>query len=64
MKNLIWCEVKCLKCLAVANNSGWYSPDRIKKLKAETKDWVEDETYGTLCPMCKAMEQRKEMNLR
>ena len=52
MKNIIWCEVKCLRCLAIANTSGWYSPDRIKKLKAETKDWVEDENYGTLCPQC------------
>ena len=51
-KNLIWCEVKCLRCLAVANHSGWYSPDRIKKLKLETKSWHEDEDYGTLCPDC------------
>lgn len=53
MKNLIWCEVKCLRCLAVANHSGWYSPETIKKLKIETKDWAEDEDYLIVCPDCK-----------
>lgn len=53
MKNLIWCEVKCLRCRRVANSCGWYSPERIKKLKQETKDWAEDETYGVVCPTCK-----------
>ena len=52
-KNLIWCEVKCLRCGRVANSSGWYSPERIKKLKQETKDWTEDEDYSVLCPICK-----------
>ncbi len=52
MKNLIWCEVRCLNCLLVANNSGWYSPERIKRLKRETKTWVEDDQYGILCPEC------------
>lgn len=51
-RNLIWCEIKCLRCLSVANNSGWYSPDRIKKLKLETKNWHEDMDYGVLCPDC------------
>jgi hypothetical protein len=37
----------------VANSSGWYSPDRIKKLKQETKDWAEDENYSIVCPDCK-----------
>ena len=53
MKNLIWCEVKCLRWGRVANSCGWYSPERIKKLKQETKDWVEDENYSILCPTCK-----------
>ena len=53
MKNLIWCEVKCLRCGAVASMSGWYSPERIKKLKQETKDWADDEDYSILCPTCK-----------
>lgn len=61
MKNLIWCEVKCLRCLTIAYYSGWYSPDRIKKLKAETKNWVEDEDYGILCPSC-AEEKRAKSN--
>ena len=52
-KNLIWCEVKCLRCGRVANNSGWYSPDIIKKLKLETKNWAEDENYSIVCPKCK-----------
>lgn len=51
-KNLIWCEVKCLRCCRVANTSGWYSPERIKKLKQETKNWKEDGDYGILCPDC------------
>ena len=40
-KNLIWCGVTCGKCGAAANGCGYYSPDRIKKLKANTKNWVE-----------------------
>ena len=52
MKNLIWCEVKCLRCSRVANTSGWYSPERIKKLKLETKDWKEDPDYSIVCPDC------------
>ena len=52
MKNLIWCEVKCLRCRKVANYSGWYSPERIKKLKLETKDWKEDPDYSIVCPDC------------
>ena len=53
MKNLIWCEVKCLRCRRVANNCGWYSPERIKKLKQETKDWAEDKDYSIICPTCR-----------
>lgn len=60
MKNLIWCEVKCLRCGAVASMSGWYSPERIKKLKAQTKDWQEHDDYGIVCPECAA--QLKELN--
>jgi hypothetical protein len=60
MKNLIWCEVKCLKCECVANHSGWYSPERIKKLKLETKTWVEDDQYGILCPTC--AKEKEEPN--
>ena len=52
-KNLIWCEVKCLRCGRVANTSGWYSPETIKKLKLETKNWAEDEDYSTVCSDCK-----------
>ena len=52
-KNLIWCEVKCLRCNRVANNSGWYSPDIIKRLKIETINWAEDEDYSIVCPDCK-----------
>ena len=60
MKNLIWCEVKCLRCGRVANNCGWYSPELIKKLKQETKDWVDDADYSILCPTCK--EEIKTVN--
>lgn len=51
-KNLIWCEVKCLRCCKVANASGWYNPERIKKLKLETKNWKEDPDYSIVCPDC------------
>ena len=54
MKNIIWCEVTCGCCGAAANSCGYYSPDRIKRLKAETKDWAEDENYRVLCPACVA----------
>lgn len=54
MKNLIWCEVKCLRCGQVASMSGWYSPERIKKLKEQTKDWQEHEDYSIICPDCVA----------
>lgn len=52
-RNLIWCEVKCLRCEKIANHSGWYSPERIKKLKQETKDWAEDDIFSIVCPDCK-----------
>ena len=56
---LIWCEVTCRKCGKVANASGYYSPERIKKLKAETKNWdASDEDYGVLCPDCKSEVER------
>ena len=51
-KNIIWCEVKCLRCGSIATQCGWYSPERIKKLKQETKDWKEDEQYSIICPLC------------
>ena len=60
MKNLIWCEVSCRRCTAIANASGWYSPDRIKRLKIETKDWQENENYGIICPDC--IEDLKNLN--
>lgn len=51
---LIWCEVTCRRCGTVASASGYYSPERIKKLKSQTKDWeANDESYGVLCPDCK-----------
>ena len=52
MKNIIWCEVSCGRCGAVALASGYYSPDRIKALKRETKCWVDDVNYRVLCPAC------------
>ena len=53
MKNLIWCEVKCLRCGRAANSCGRYSPERIKKLKQETKDRAENDDYSIVCPDCK-----------
>lgn len=53
MKNIIWCEVTCGKCGAVALSSGYYSPERIKRIKQETKTWADDNDYRVLCPKCK-----------
>ena len=52
-KNIIFCEVTCSHCGDLAIKSGYYSPERIKALKTETKDWIRDEEYGVLCPKCK-----------
>ncbi len=59
MKHIIWCEVSCGRCGATARASGYYSPDRIKALKKETKDWRDDENYRVLCPDCNAASKRK-----
>lgn len=50
---LIWCEVSCGRCGRAANNCGYYSPELIKRLKAETITWEHDDDYRVLCPMCK-----------
>ena len=52
-KKIIWCEVTCGKCGRAALNCGYYTPDVIKRLKRETTNWVEDDTYRVLCPSCK-----------
>ncbi len=52
MKNIIFCEVTCGRCGRAANSCGYYSPERIKKLKLETKTWAEDLQYRVLCPEC------------
>lgn len=54
MNKTIWCEVTCGRCGASALHSGYYSPERIKRLKAETKDWKHDDNYRVLCPSCRA----------
>lgn len=53
-KARIWCEVICNSCGGMAAASGYYSPETIKRLKAETKDWKRDYFYGNLCPECQA----------
>lgn len=58
-KNLIWCEVACGRCGAAANNCGYYSPDLIKRLKQETKNWTEDLRYRILCPKCERELKRR-----
>ena len=63
MKHVIWCEVTCGCCGAVANNSGYYSPERIKALKKETKNWSDDVNYRVLCPPCAAkLKSKQEAN--
>lgn len=51
-RKIIWCEVTCGNCGALASDSGYYSPELVKKLKEQTKDWTEDAYYGVLCPEC------------
>ena len=52
-KDKIWCEVACACCGSIASASGYYSPERIKKLKLETKDWgVNVGIYNIICPTC------------
>lgn len=58
MANLIWCEVSCGRCGAAANSCGYYSPETIKQLKAETKQWKEDMNYRVLCPRCQKEIER------
>lgn len=59
MKNIIWCEVSCGRCGRIANSCGYYSPDTIRRLKEETKNWTEDMMYRVLCPVCqKELEKR------
>lgn len=57
MKHIIWCEVSCGRCGAIAGASGYYSPDRIRALKRETQDWRDDEDYRVLCPACAATKR-------
>lgn len=52
-KSLIYCEVTCRKCGDMALKSGNYSPERIKALQEETKNWTRDAIYEVLCPKCK-----------
>ena len=58
-KNIIWCEVTCRCCGDMSAASGYYSPERIKKIKDATKDWIEDEEYNVLCPDCQKKLGRK-----
>lgn len=61
-KNIIFCEVTCGRCGRAANNCGYYTPELIKKLKSETKDWIEDLNYRVLCPDCqKELGKREEV---
>lgn len=62
MKNLIWCEVTCGKCGCVALSCGYYNPERIKRLKQETKTWAEDDNYRVLCPQCMAEIKERRGN--
>lgn len=57
-KKIIWCEVTCGCCGALASASGYYSPALIKSLKLQTKDWIEDDEYRVLCPDCRKKLKR------
>lgn len=63
-KNIIWCEVTCSRCGRAANCCGYYTPDTIRRLKAETKGWTEDMVYRVLCPVCQKELERKWCDCR
>ena len=48
---IIFCEVTCSHCSGVEfeyyRNAG-----TIRRLKEKTRDWVDTDLYGTLCPEC------------
>lgn len=48
----IWCDVTCTYCGAVAKSSGYYSPERIKALKQEVKNWKVNDGEEAVCPNC------------
>ena len=59
IKNIIWCEVSCGRCGRIANSCDYYSPDTIRRLKEETKNWTDDINYRVLCPVCKKELEQK-----
>jgi hypothetical protein len=59
-KNLIWCEVMCSCCGATTTASGFYSPERIKLLEEETKDWISTERYHVVCPECQKVNDDED----
>lgn len=64
-KDIIWCEVTCSHCGGMLASSGFYSPTLIKRLKAESKEWIEDPEYGILCPECqKSLIKEKGMDMK
>ena len=62
-KALIWCEVICNSCGGMAAASGYYSPETIKRLKAETKDWKRGK-LGNYCPECLAELKKRGFELK
>ena len=48
----IWCDITCFYCGHVASQSGYYSPERIKLLKQEAKQWSTDHGGNPVCPYC------------
>lgn len=52
-RKIIWCEVTCSRCNAMSTASGYYSPERIKRLKEATKDWGMTNEDDVVCPECK-----------
>jgi len=42
LNKFIYCEIVCNNCGGISANSGYYSPERIKKLKEEIKSgmWI------------------------
>ena len=58
-RKLIWCEVTCSRCNAMSVASGYYSPERIKRIKEDIKDWGIINEYDVVCPECKKKYETK-----
>ena len=56
-----WVDITCGRCGSLAAGSGWWHNGIIGKLRDNTKDWIDEDMYGYLCPECQK-ELQEEQN--